>query len=75
MRHFEIGDLTAGERKILAKKAKTIPIYIWQLGAGIRVPSLHLASDLMRIEPRLTVDGLLAPWYRRQGKLKTRNRK
>lgn len=68
MRPFEISDLTVEERKGLAKKARTDHIYLWQCGAGIRVPSLHLADDLIRNESRLTVEGLLAPWYRRQAK-------
>jgi len=70
MRYFEINDLSPDERRVLAKKVNAGAIYLWQCGAGIRVPSLPLAGELIRYEKRLTVRGLLAPYYRRQGKPK-----
>ncbi len=66
----EILDLSVDERHTLARKAKTDPIYLWQIGAGIRTPSLPLADKLIDYEPRLTIKSLLAPKRRLDAKTK-----
>jgi hypothetical protein len=58
---FTLNHLTPSERKALAAKVEANPVYLWQCGKGLRVPSLKLAQKLIEAEPRLTLKALLDP--------------
>lgn len=58
---FTLDKLTPKERNALADRCGTDYIYLWQIGKGIRLPSLTLADKLMDADNRITVKGLLAP--------------
>lgn len=72
MENFEIKDLSVDERHTLARKVGISPAYLWQCGVGLKVPSLPVADKMMKLEPRLTVAGLLAPKRRRDKQSKTK---
>lgn len=55
---MHISELTIKERTDLAEKAKTKPVYLYQIGKGIRSPSVKLAKRLMDADPRLTWDSI-----------------
>lgn len=65
MESIEINQLSPAQRRELAQKVGKSPVYLWQIGDGIRTPSLETADRLMDHEPRLTVKSLLAPKRRR----------
>lgn len=55
---MHISELTIEERECLAEKAETKAVYLYQIGKGIRSPSVKLAKRLMDADPRLTWDSI-----------------
>lgn len=74
VKELEIFDLSKDEQVILAHKLKISPVYLWQYGAGIRIPRLAVVEKMMKYEPRLTVTSLMAPRHRRTAKQKRLNK-
>lgn len=58
---MKLSDLTPQERRDLADRAGTNPVYLYQCGAGLRQPSPDLAKRLMRADPRLTWESIYGP--------------
>lgn len=58
---MKLSELTPKERRDLADRAGTNPVYLYQCGAGLRQPSPDLAKRLMRAEPRLTWESIYGP--------------
>lgn len=55
---MHISELTLSEREALAEKTETKAVYLYQIGKGIRSPSVKLAKRLMAADPRLTWDSI-----------------
>lgn len=55
---MHISELSIKEREALAEKAKTKAVYLYQIGKGVRSPSVKLAKRLMDADPRLTWDSI-----------------
>ena len=55
---MKLSDLTPTERRELATKAGTDPVYLWQCATGRRTPSPRLAAKLIKADGRLSLDSI-----------------
>ncbi|WP_417070792.1 hypothetical protein [Niveibacterium terrae] len=55
---MKLSDLTPTERRELATKAGTNPVYLWQCATGRRTPSPRLAKKLIDADGRLSLESI-----------------
>lgn len=55
---MRLKDLSAKERKALAKAASTDHVYLYQCGTGTRKPSPALCKRLVEVDARLSLSDL-----------------
>lgn len=55
---MHLRDLTPAQRRDLAKQIGANPVYLYQIGVGLRQPSARMAKKIILADPRFTYEAL-----------------